>query len=207
MTLSIERRTAVVHLFHPDDEEHLADLSRAIESAAVAAGPKRIADDDPVKTAAAGYDKALAKAKRSGTPVKLTALSRKAWRTLLAAHPPRQDVRDGEGEVTQSWPEDRQAGFNTETIADPLVVVSVDLEGQFDTEDERHAFVDDLSDPAFSRLYSEAVRLNTEAGPDPKFSASSWLEQTSAVMSRSDDLSDESPASSTPSRPEIETSS
>lgn len=207
MALTIERRTTVVRLFHSDDEEHLADLLRAVETAAIAAGPKRVGDDIPVKTATTAYDKALAKADKSGTPVKMTALSRKAWLALLADHPPRADVRDSEDKVTESWPEDRAAGFNVETMADPLVVVSIDMEGQFSSENERQAFVDDLSDPAFSRLYNRALSLNTEGSPDPKFSASSWLEQTSAVMSRSDDLSDEPPASSTPSRPEIETSS
>lgn len=190
----VERRKEQVPLFTNEDQDRLTELLDAIEEASVSAGPQRVADA-PVKDAAEAYDSFLAEAVERAEMVGITALPGRKWRELMASHPPRPAVTDDEGDVVQSFPQDQREGFNVETIAQPLVVASVDLD-QFDDEAEREAWVDDLDDPKFSRLYSAAVRINTRGGPDPKFSASSWLDQTSAVMSR---LAAQSEAESTSS--------
>lgn len=192
MSLKIEREKRSVALFKPEDRRQMADLLEAITSAATEAGPKRVGDTDdnsPVHLAVVAYDAFKAKALRRATNVGITALRKGVWRDLLGEHPPRKDVLDPEGDPIETFDQDAAVGFNVDTIALPLVLASIDLD-QFDSEAERDEFVDNLSDPDFSRIYSEAVRVNTEAGPDPKWSASSWHELTSAVMSRSDSASD-----------------
>jgi hypothetical protein len=192
VSLKIEREKRSVALFKPEDRRQMAELLEAINTAATEAGPKRIGDTDensPVHLAAVAYDEFKAKALKRATKVGITALKGKAWRALLTEHLPRKDVLDDEGEVVESWPQDAQAGFNVDTMALPLVLLSIDAD-QFESTADLEEFVDDLSDPDFSRIYSEAVRVNTEAGPDPKWSASSWHELTSAVMSRSAETSD-----------------
>lgn len=191
MSLKIEREKRSVALFKPEDRRQMADLLEAITSAATEAGPKRVGDTDdnsPVHLAVVAYDAFKAKALRRATNVGITALRKGVWRDLLGEHPPRKDVLDPEGDPVETFDQDTAVGFNVDTIALPLVLASIDLD-QFDSEAERDEFVDNLSDPDFSRIYSEAVRVNTEAGPDPKWSASSWHELTSAVMSRSDSAS------------------
>lgn len=190
MSLKVEREQRDVALYKPEDRRRLDELREDIQKAAATDTPKRLNDtDSPTRAAVAAHEEFKKKALRRATHVKITALRGRDWRELLAVHPPRKDVLDDQGEVVESFAQDAQVGFNVETIARPLVVASIDLD-QFDTNVERDEFVDDLSDPDFSRIYSEAVRVNTEAGEDPKWSASSWLEQTSAVMSRSDETSD-----------------
>lgn len=208
MSLKIEREKRSVALFKPEDRRQMADLLEAITSAATEAGPKRVGDTDdnsPVHLAVVAYDAFKAKALRRATNVGITALRKGVWRDLLGEHPPRKDVLDPEGDPIETFDQDAAVGFNVDTIALPLVLLSIDR-AQFDAPEEEPGqsladllasvpsdlteFVDDLSDPDFSRIYSEAVRVNTEAGPDPKWSASSWHELTSAVMSRSDSASD-----------------
>lgn len=209
MGLKAERRRERVPLFTNDDTDQLAILAREIEQAVGAADPKRIGDT-PVQTATEAYDAFMAEAKERATWVNIVALPGRAWRALLAEHPPRKDVTDEQGEVVESWPQDAQYGFNVDAISRPLLVggathpPSLDV-AQFDSVTELEEFVDDLADPQFNKLVSAAVRLNTETGPDPKFSASSWLEVTSAVMSRSQ-AEEDSPASSD-SPPKTESSS
>lgn len=190
MSLKIEREKRSVPLFKPEDRRELDELRMALQNAALADGPRRINDtDSPAKAAAAAHEEFKAKALKRATKVGITALRGQEWRNLLAAHPPRKDVLDGEGEVVESFPQDAEVGFNVDTIALPLVLASIDAD-QFDSDADRAEFVDDLSDPDFSRVFSQCVRVNTEGSEDPKWSASSWLEQTSAAISNSDESSD-----------------
>lgn len=201
----VERYHEDVPLFTNADRLHIQDLERDLEQAAVSAGPAR-KGDVPLESAVAAYDQFKAEALERATMVGMTALPGKEWRELLAAHPPRREVKDEEGEVTESWPQDEGAGCNVDTIARPLVIACLDL-AQFDSDRDREEWVDDLSDPDFNRLTSDAFRLNSDAGPNPKWSASSWLDRTSFAMSRSAETSTEASASSSDSPSRIGDSS
>lgn len=179
----VERATDEIPLWANDDRLRLNELELELNEASVTAGPKRM-NDAPVVEAAAAYDAFKAEALGRSQVVHITALPGPKWRFLLADHPPRDDVKNDDGEVTDSWPQDQEHGFNIETIARPLVIASLDLD-QFDDDDAREAWVDDLDDPTFSRIYSAAVRINERGGADPKWSASSWVAQTSAAILRS----------------------
>lgn len=203
MGLKVQRPTRRIPLYQSDDQERLADLARAMERAVMEAlegegGPKRI-NDTPARDAGEAYDAFKAEALERATHVNITALSGREWREMLAAHPPREDALDDEGKVVESWPQDHEVGFNVQEMSVPLVIACVDID-QFDDEAEREEFVNDLAAPQFRRLYTAVYRVNTEEGPDPKFSASSWLDQTSAVMSRLQAAEDSASSSDSPSR-------
>lgn len=201
----VGRRTERVPLFTNDDQDRLVELMDAIDEARAAVGPTRVGDA-PVLEAAKAYDDFLPKAMTRAETVYITALPRARWRTMLVDYPPRRDVTDDERDVLESFPQDQQHGFNVELMARPLVIESIDLD-QFNSEDERDEWVDDLDDPKFSRIFSAAVRINERGTPDPKFNASSWIALTSAVMSRLPDPSAEGSASSSDSPTRIADSS
>jgi hypothetical protein len=104
---------------------------------------------------------------------------------LLAEHPARKVIEkaeDGtEREVTHP---DDEIGWNAETLPEPLVKASL-CPDQFESIEKRDAWLDGLSDPEFSRLYSAAVGLNISGGPDPKARLSSLLDLTSTETSKS----------------------
>lgn len=177
---TLNRRTTEVILFQGDDLDPLEERRRVVESAAGIAGKlRRIGDADGVAEAAAEYDRFLEEALTRAVTVRLVALDRKRWRELVAAHPPRPDKRDEQGNVVEASPD--YLGFNIDTISDELVAESV-APGQFDDVEK---FLSPLSDADFSRLLSAAVRLNTSAGPDPKARLSSLLVPTSLETSTS----------------------
>lgn len=149
------------------------------------------------------HDEFLEEALERATKVKIAALPRKAEAALILEHPPRSDVTapdtlgpEGEtidGDVLETFPQDAAYGFNIESIAEPLVLGCLrawdgtdewppvrpdDEPRQFDTDADLQAFVDDLGDADFSRLFSAAVKLNRGGGPDPKVRLSSLLDPT-----------------------------
>lgn len=165
---TITPRTTTVTLFQGNDFDAERRLRRAVETAAVKAdNPKRIGDSPDVMAAAEAYDAFVAEAAARGITVTLQALRRKDWRPLVAKHVPRED-----NDTDAAW------GFNYETMCDDLVPASVVLGVQFMSTTDRDDFLDSLSDADFSSLYSEAVRLNQGAGPDPKVRVSSQLART-----------------------------
>jgi hypothetical protein len=177
-----------VILWHGDDYEPLAELRRAVEeaaSAAVFANPARFGDDNALRAATDAYDAFADEALARATKVEMRGLGRKAWRGLLAEHPARkitEKAEDGtEHEVTH--PEDI-IGWNSETMPDPLVRASLSP-GQFESDEKRDAWLDGLTDPEFSVLYSAAVKFNTVGGPDPKARVSSLLDPISSETSTS----------------------
>jgi hypothetical protein len=181
-------RHETVILWHGDDYQPLADLLKEVETAATTAvmdSPSRLGDDPGIRTATQAYDAFREEALTRATRVEMQALGRKSWRSLLADHPARKVVEkseDGaEHEVTH--PEDL-IGWNSETLPDPLVKASL-VPNQFESTEKRDAWLDGLSDPDFSRLYSAAVMLNTSGGPDPKARLSSLLDLTSSETSKS----------------------
>lgn len=170
---TLNARTTTVTLFQGDDFDREAELRRALEQAAVKSpNPARLNEDSSVAAAAVAYDEFVAEAAERGVTVTLRALKRNDWREVVSNHPPREDH---EGDA--SW------GFNYETLADDLVPLSVQIDGQFKDARERDDFLDELSDADFSALYSAAVRLNQTQGPDPKASVSSRLGLTGDATS------------------------
>lgn len=168
MPTNITPRTTTVTLFQGDDFDLERALRREVEVAAVKADdPKRIGDSPAVMAAADAYDAFVAEAATRGVAVKLQALRRNDWRAMVRKHVARED-----NDVDAAW------GFNYETMCDDLVPASVILGEQFKSLAERDGFLDSLSDADFSSLYSEAVRLNQGAGPDPKVRVSSQLART-----------------------------
>lgn len=201
-----ERRKERVPLYTNDDQDRLVELLDAMEAASVEAGPTRLTDA-PVQEAALAYDAFLAEATQRADHAAITALKKTDWRELLAAHPPRKPVMEEDGQtVAERFPEDERHGFNAETIAQPLVLASLDQD-QFDSPDGVEPWVDELDDQAFSRIFSAAVRINEGRGPNPNFSASSLIAQTSAAMSRSGGQSVEASPRSTDSPTRIADSS
>jgi hypothetical protein len=201
-----ERRKERVPLYSNEDQDQLTKLLDAMEAASVEVGPQRLTDA-PVQEAAAAYDEFLAEATERADHVAITALPKTQWRDLLAAYPPREPRMSEDGEtVLERFVSDEQHGFNTDELAQPLVLASLDVD-QFDSPEDIEPWVDELDDQSFSRIYSAAVRINEGRGPNPNFSASSWLVQTSAAMSRSAERSVEASARSTDSPTRIADSS
>lgn len=186
----LSRRTIPVALFQPADEERLAELADAAAKAIDRAGPSRVGDGTPAKESAALYDEFYAEAETRASTVELVALPKKDWRALKDEHPERMvEVPhriDGE-DVLREEPDPRDhMGFNVQTIADPLIRACI-VPGQFDSIGERDAYLEDLSDPNFSRLFNAAVALNTQGSVPPKAGLVSLLEAISAETSTSPD--------------------
>jgi hypothetical protein len=210
MSITHSRPSTTVVLFKGEDLDPLAEKRAKFQRASVEAittgQPLRAGDETPstpAQEAAQDYDKFLEAALERATHVKMAALARTPYRELLAAHPPREDRRapdstDSEGavvkgDVIETFTQDRQLGFNADSIAEPLIVGCLKAwdedarpegEGrQFDNDRALQAFVDNLSDGHFSRLFSAAVQLNQTVGPDPKARLSSVLAQMSSETS------------------------
>lgn len=189
------RRTETVALFLNEDLARIAELAEVASSAINSAGPRAMSEGDPVTDAAREYDEFVTEATDRARKVTLQALQRKQWRSLRAAHPVRMETVKEKGEdgadVVSERPntEDEALGFDVDAMADSLVPASI-APNQFDTPADRDQFLEDLSDPDFSRLYSAAVRLNTLGSSVPKANLSSRLAQIIGETSNSLDLSD-----------------
>lgn len=182
MSTTLNRRTTTVILFQGDDLDPIADRLVAVQRAAATSSPRRLSEEDPTSVSVHDYDAFMDKAVERAVKINLVALPRKAYRDLLAEHP----VRLVPGEDGKQVPHEDDApyGFNSETFGDSLVPACI-ADGQFDSDAERDAFVDDLSDGDFSKLYSAAIDLNRSLGPNPKARLSSHLEPTSEETSAS----------------------
>jgi hypothetical protein len=117
------------------------------------------------------YEQLVAEAEAEAVQVRLGALPRKTWRSLVTEHPPRQVGADGVTE--QQARSDALSGVNDVTFKDALVPMSI-VEPAV-TEDDLEA----LSDIDFDRLYLAAFALNRGTVADPKASPVSRLTQTS----------------------------
>jgi len=181
-------RHETVILWHGDDYQPLADLLKDVETAATTAvmdGPARLGDDPGTKSASAAYDAFREEALERATRVEMRALGRKAWRSLLGEHSPRKISEKAEdGTEHEVMHPDDQIGWNAETLPEPLVKACL-VPDQFESAETRDEWLDGLSDPEFSRLYSAAVGLNISGGPDPKARLSSLLDLTSTETSKS----------------------
>jgi len=176
---TIQPRTAVVEIFTGDYLDRLRLLEREAEAAKDAAedaGP-RTNDEIPTwLTKAREYDALRDEAKAAALNIRVRALGRREWKTLIAAHPP-QTVKDDK--VTEAKERsDALSGVNDDTFKDALVEASVIEPEGITLED-----LDQLSDVDFDRLYLTAFSLNRGTAPDPKASLVSRLTQTSAETS------------------------
>lgn len=171
----IPQRTGTVPLYR-DEDQHEIDRLRDLASKAIEASstPLRLGDDDTVASRFAAYRTFTNEAAERGVKVEVKSIGRK-WRTLAAEHPPRE-----KNERDARW------GWNYDTLADavvPLCIVSIG--GQVIEGDALQEAVDSMSAGDFSRVYDEAIRLNTGRGPDPTELNSIELPTSSPATSES----------------------
>lgn len=151
-------RTATISLYQGDDLDRIeglrADLARAKSAQS---GQARIGDTSAdVAAATAALQAACAEAEPRAVVVRVQALGRRQWRSLVADHPARDDDQ-----------EDQAMGINGDTFPDALLAASV-AEPDFPTPADREAFLDSLSDADFTRLWRTAYVLNRVPAEDPK---------------------------------------
>lgn len=109
----------------------------------------------------------------STVPFRLRALTRPAWRALLAAHPPR---KDDEGQVDDR---DKNIGVDTDTFFEALIRSSV-VAPELDEEDWRTLLDERLTDRQFDELANAAWALNRKDVDVPfSFAASRLLRNSS----------------------------
>lgn len=163
----LKRPTVEVPIYQGDDLATLKELRRRAEVAVrrEAMALARLGDKGSTDLAEiqAEHDTFAAEAAERAVMVTLTALGRRQWRSLVAAHPPR-DGNEG----------DKALGANEDTFGDALVAASI-VAPTFDTPADREAFLDALTDAQFDRLFFEAYQLNRSEGVDPKASLGSEL--------------------------------
>lgn len=151
-------RTVTVSIYQGDDMARIGELRQAADIAIQAeqSGLPRTLGEVGATASVEEHNAFVAEAETRATKVRIQALGRKQWRSLVAAHPP----RDGNDE-------DKAVGVNEETFADALVPASI-VEPTFPTPADMEAFLDALSDAQFNELYLNAFALNRAVGQAPK---------------------------------------
>lgn len=168
MSNTFIQRTASVVIYQGDDMERLAELARKASSLeakheeakrqvdrAIRDGSLRVGDDLPAEyaedlaAARAAYDAEVDEAAERATEVRVVALKRRAFRDLMAEHPP----REGNGD-------DSRYEVNVDTFAGPFLVKSITAPAGFDPED--------LPDGEYEKLFATAYYLNRLPSQDPK---------------------------------------
>lgn len=180
---SVKPRTATVVIYQGDDLARLAQLDRRVEETEAAikraekarGGTRLMYEDDPVETARAEHDAAMAErdafaaeAEPRGVTVALHAVPRKKWRELARKHPARPDV-----------PTDSM-GVDMDDFPDALLPLSIDRE-QSTIEGDLDEFLESLSDyDYYDRLFLTSFALNRgSATADPTLRLGSEPSQTS----------------------------
>lgn len=170
----IQPRTAIVDIYLGDYLDRLRHLERRFEAAQAqekAAGPRLESDVPESHKIAAEHEQLLAEAKDNGyvLHVKVQALGRRAWKELVAQHPPRKP--SDEGVTEEQAKSDAEVGVNEATFKDALVAASV-IDPQMTEAD-----LDAIADIDFDRLYATAFSLNRAPVAAPKASLASRLIQ------------------------------
>lgn len=186
----LKPRTTTVVIYQGDDLAQLAELNRAVrraeaalkvaEAEAKAAGksPLRAGDEvpstqveqDAVRAAQEVYDAFVDDAADRAVVVTLTSIGRR-FRNLLLEHPARTREVDGKPETVDA---DEVYGVNTETF--PMALLSFSAGDGRRTaaldpavsDAELAAFLEDIPDGDFERLWTTAYWLNRSEGIDPK---------------------------------------
>lgn len=172
----LKPRTATVPIYQGDDLERLADLHREAEIAerrAQEAARSPLRGGDEIPSAAderAAYDAFVDEAAERAVIVELTAIGKRKWRDLLAAHPARKHTVDGKEETVE---DDAFYEVNAETFPQALLTFSRDgvstVTGPRVPASEFREFLEnEVSDGDFERLWSTAYWLNRAPGADPK---------------------------------------
>lgn len=177
-SINLTPRTETVLLLQGDDEAKLRELrgeaTRLREQAeslkpsqAQQNAPRTLSEPD---TAAEAYAAAVAKAEKAekaadnhaaaaekrAVKVVMRSVGRKTWRRLLAENPP----RDGDEN-------DKKIGANAEAFGEAMVYACL-ASPTFSNDEDRDAFLDQLSDAQFGNLEIVAFALNGTVGADPK---------------------------------------
>ena len=159
-THTVTRDRETVYLYQGEDLEKIRELAAAASS--LRGRPRLMGDVDAAKA----HDEFVTEARERAVKVVLEARSRKVWRDLVAAHPPREG-HDG----------DKDAGVNDEAFGAALVPLSI-VEPEFASDADRQEWVEELSDGNFERLYLTAFQLNRTSA-SPKADLSSRLARNS----------------------------
>lgn len=151
--VTIAPRTSVVTIFQGDYLDRIRHLEQRHEAALEAenAATRRLSDGAESNAIAEEHAALVAEAEASAINVTLKALGRKAWRELVALHPPRPEVDS-----------DIAVGVNEETFKDALIAVSI-VEPELSEDD-----LDAISDSDNDRLYYTAFGLNRAPASSPK---------------------------------------
>ena len=193
--MNITRRTATVVIYQGDDLARLAELQRAANLAqrlyadAAKSTTGRMGDAVEVKPARDDYDAFIDEAAERAVEVQVSAIGRRHWRDLFEEHPPRKVTETVEGQPTEVTHEDDEAfGVNTRTFPEKLLGFVLDgvttiVVPEFPTTAARSAWLDDISEGDFDRLWTTAYYLNTALGVDPKESRFSAAPQNSGATS------------------------
>ena len=155
---SVKPRTAEVWLYQGDDEAELQRLLAEVTATVAEQGPARESDGTQAVEA---YNAFVEVAKGRAVVVRLRAIPRAKYREMVDAATETVEVTDTDADGEQVKREVERV--NDILFAESLVPASV-VEPVFDTDSQRQAFLDDLSDADFSALYTEAVRLNQSRG-------------------------------------------
>lgn len=149
MATLTRRKIWVRTIFQGDDVGELAQLARLAERTG---DSQRL--DDQETDAQATYRAAIERAAERAIEVWVTHIGRKAYRSLLTEHPPRDD-----NEI------DQQLGWNDETFPDALLMASVVTDPAVDDLED---FLDALSEDDAELVFTAAVATNGGGSADPR---------------------------------------
>ena len=173
-------QTSTIHLLTGDWADRLNSLyaafHQALKDEESGKAPELLASETaPSELLAAEYNAAKEQAEAEGIRVELTAVGRKRWRELKAAHPARTE---GDEETVKA---DRLAGVNVDSIEDDLVYATLS-HPEFSTRAQFDEWADGLSEGEWQTLVTRAWQLANVAASDPK-SLPSWRTPSSAESS------------------------
>lgn len=153
---TIQPRTATIPIFQGDDLDEIEHLRKRAEAAADEESGKPARNGGEAVRLSREHNERVKQAEERAVNVKVQALGRRAWKALVAEHPPREDSET-----------DKRAGVNEDTFQDELVAASI-VEPEFKSRADLDAFTDQLRDIDFERVYLASFALNRWAGADPK---------------------------------------
>lgn len=167
----VQPRTAVITIYQGDYLDRLRHLERRHDAAVKAEKLTPTLDEtSEAEEIAAEHRDLLAEAEASAIHVKVQAFTRRKWRELVKAHPPRM------GNET-----DQASGINDETFKDALPALAI-VEPEM-TDEEKAEFLDSIADVDYDRIYYTAFALNRAPAADPKHLGSRQSQQNGATSS------------------------
>lgn len=147
--------TETIFLLQGEDDEHLRNLRARAEAAKPKRGiPQTMDESDDADALKREADEFADEAKERGVKVVLRALGRRAWKDLVAKHPPRDKNET-----------DKALGANVDALQEELVALCIASPAGSPAEME--AFLDSLSEGQFGHLAVTAYQLNMGRGADP----------------------------------------